>query len=49
MYELPKYIVSEKQRHEAYNMKDVQAIVSGLMRQAKEDGRTTLTLTIDIK
>lgn len=49
MYELPKYVVSEKQKHEAYSMKDVQAIVSGLMRQAKEEGQTTLTLTIDIK
>lgn len=48
-----KYIVTEHKGHfssnDAYNMRDVHAIVSGLMRDAKEEGRKTLKLTIKIQ
>ncbi|WP_157793863.1 hypothetical protein [Paenibacillus donghaensis] len=48
-----KYVVTEHKGHwvtnDAYSMKDVQAIVSGLIREAKEEGRKTLSLMIEIK
>ncbi len=51
--EKAKYVVTENKAHwsshDAYNMKDVHAIVSGIMRDAKEEGRKTIILTIEIK
>ncbi|MEK5376604.1 hypothetical protein [Paenibacillus sp. FSL P2-0173] len=48
-----RYVVTEHKgyfsQNDAYDMKDVYAIVSGLLRDAKEEGRTQLNITIDIK
>lgn len=50
----PKYIVfihhtSSYSRQEAYTMKDVYAIISGLMTEAKEAERTNINISIEIK
>lgn len=44
-----KYVVLEETVNEAYNMKDVQAIVAGLLREAKASGQGFVNLTIEIK
>lgn len=55
MTQTPKYVVEQKvglfttNRHEAYTMKDIQAIVSGLMREAKANGTRTIALTIALE